>query len=130
MLGNIQTSDEFLQKDFAQVLMSGITTLDSSRKEVWNAWIYKYITRLREENNTDDLLRKERMNKVNPRYILRNYYLFKAVQLAETGNFDEVENLLQVISNPYEERPELSIYSEEPPEWANVVGVCVNSCSS
>lgn len=130
LLGNIETSDEFLRKDCVEYLFSGRATLTHSRKDTWKAWIHKYVARLQEENNTDDRLRKERMNKVNPCYILRNYYLFRAIQLAESGNFHEVENLLQVVSNPFEERPELDAYSQEPPEWANVVGVCVNSCSS
>jgi len=130
MLSNIQTTDEFMQKDCAQYLLPANVTLEASRKEKWNAWIRRYIMRLREENNTDDLSRKERMNKCNPCYILRNYYLHKAIQQAENGNFDEVEKLLQAISNPFEERPELKAYSQEPPEWANVVGICVNSCSS
>eukprot|EP00871_Galdieria_phlegrea_P004139 jgi/Galph1/4726/GphlegSOOS_G3389.1 len=104
--------------------------LDSTRKEAWNKWFVRYISRLKEENNTNDLDRQERMNSVNPCYILRNYYLFRAIQQAEQGDFSGVDTLLQIFSKPYEERPEYESFTEEPPDWSNIIGVCVNSCSS
>ena len=45
------------------------------------------------------------MNKVNPRFILRNYLLQEAIELAEgcQNDYSGVKNLLNLAKNPFDE---------------------------
>lgn len=74
--------------------------------------------------------RKIQMDAVNPRYVLRNYMLQSAIDLAEVGDYSEVEKLLKLIERPYEDQPGMEKYARLPPAWAYRPGVCMLSCSS
>ena len=67
------------------------------------------------------------MDLVNPSFILRNYLLEEAIQLAEANSdFSKVNELLGHAKNPFNGSiPEK--YRGNPPEWA--FDLCV-SCSS
>jgi uncharacterized protein YdiU (UPF0061 family) len=67
------------------------------------------------------------MNKVNPKYILRNYLLQIAIEKAENGDFSEVDKLLNVMKHPFDEQIENELYAKLPPDWASDLEV---SCSS
>ncbi|WP_107855571.1 protein adenylyltransferase SelO [Neisseria weaveri] len=94
--------------------------------EAFTAWIGRYRGRLRAENS-NPAERAERMNAVNPLYVLRNYLLEQAIQLAKSGDFREIERLHRCMQNPFVERKEFADFAELPPQWAE--GICV-SCSS
>ncbi|MCQ9327533.1 protein adenylyltransferase SelO [Neisseria dentiae] len=89
-------------------------------------WIGRYRGRLRAENSNPET-RAERMNAVNPLYVLRNYLLEQAIEQAKNGDFREIERLHRCMQNPFEARREFADFAERPPEWAG--GICV-SCSS
>lgn len=74
--------------------------------------------------------RKAMMDSVNPKYVLRNYLLQTAIDLAEQGDYSEVENLLKLMERPYEDQPGMEKYARLPPAWAYRPGVCMLSCSS
>ena len=95
-------------------------------RESFDDWSVQYRKRLKLEQSTDSE-RKERMNKVNPKYILRNYLLQIAIQKAENGDFSEVDKLLKIMESPFEEQIENESYAKLPPDWANDLEV---SCSS
>ena len=67
------------------------------------------------------------MNKNNPKYILRNYLLQIAIDKAEEGSYKEIDNLMHIIRNPFNEIPDFETYAEESPDWASDIGL---SCSS
>jgi uncharacterized protein YdiU (UPF0061 family) len=67
------------------------------------------------------------MNRVNPKYVLRNYLAENAIRLAKEKDFTEVAQLLQVLRRPFDEQPELEAYAGLPPDWASGLEV---SCSS
>ena len=67
------------------------------------------------------------MNAVNPLYVLRNYLLEQAIQLAKSGDFREIERLHRCMQNPFAERKAFADFAEPPPQWAE--SICV-SCSS
>ena len=67
------------------------------------------------------------MNAVNPKYVLRNYLAQAAIEKAQHKDFSEVERLLQVLQNPFDEQPENEHYAALPPDWASTLEV---SCSS
>jgi uncharacterized protein YdiU (UPF0061 family) len=67
------------------------------------------------------------MDKVNPKYILRNYLAQTAIEKAQQDDFSEVNALLTILSNPFDEQMEFDRYSKPPPLDMQRVAV---SCSS
>lgn len=93
----------------------------------FDAWAETYRARLQNEAGTDEE-RKARMDRVNPKYILRNYLAQVAIGKAEKErDFSEVDRLLKLLSCPFDEQPEMADYATPPPDWAQHISV---SCSS
>lgn len=95
-------------------------------RQSFDDWSINYKRRLLKESSIDSE-RKIRMNKVNPKYILRNYLLQIAIDKAKQDDFSEVETLKQILRKPFDEQPEFDRYAELPPDWAESLTV---SCSS
>lgn len=75
-------------------------------------------------------LRRERLQKRNPRYVLRNWMAEEAIRKAEvSGDFSIIHKLHRVLRNPFrvQREAEESGYSHPPPPWAHELRV---SCSS
>ncbi|MEF3074176.1 YdiU family protein [Methylobacter sp. Wu1] len=83
-------------------------------------WLDSYQDRLRLEKASADQ-RLARMNRVNPCYILRRHFLDQAVQKAEKGDFTELDRLLTLLQNPYEEQAGMDFYSL-PQQKASAAG--------
>lgn len=79
-----------------------------------------------DEKITDEA-RKESMNKVNPKFILRNYLLEEAIKAAEGGDYSKVHELLNFSLDPFTEENIPEEVTKDIPEWA--WNICV-SCSS
>ena len=95
-----------------------------------NIWFKRYIERLKIQNISDDE-RRIKMNRINPKFVLRNYLAQIAIEKAENGDFSEVEKLLEILRKPYDEQPEFQSYAAKRPEWARVKAGCsMLSCSS
>lgn len=98
-------------------------------RAAFDAWAERYAARLRAENS-DDGERALRMNRVNPKYVLRNHLAETAIRQAQGGDFAEVERLLKVLQRPFDEQPQGPATGADaafPPDWANQLEV---SCSS
>ncbi|HJZ89482.1 MAG TPA: YdiU family protein [Gemmataceae bacterium] len=92
----------------------------------FDAWTGRYRDRLRSEGSLD-VERKARMDRVNPKYVLRNYLAQIAIEKAERKDFSEVDRLRGVLRSPFDEQPEMEHYARPAPEWAKRLQV---SCSS
>lgn len=97
-------------------------------------WMRSYALRLQQDyvkNGNDDAQRRERMNAVNPKYVLRNYLAQQAIDKATEGDNSEVEKLLHILRRPYAEQPDHEEYFAKRPEWArHKAGCSMLSCSS
>ena len=89
-------------------------------------WFENYISRVKAENIHDDE-RCSRMNRVNPKFILRNHLAQHAIERAQQDDFSEIEKLMHILSSPYEDQLENEAYAKPPPPGINLVEV---SCSS
>jgi uncharacterized protein YdiU (UPF0061 family) len=71
------------------------------------------------------------MNRVNPKYVLRNYLSQLAIDALESGDPSVMERLMKVLETPYDEQPAHDELAERRPEWArNRPGCSALSCSS
>ncbi|RTL51111.1 MAG: YdiU family protein [Rhodocyclaceae bacterium] len=93
----------------------------------WDAWVADYQARLQSEGNTDDAARAAAMNRVNPKYVLRNHLAQAAIAKAEAGDMGEIDVLMKLLSRPYDEQPDMAAYAAPPPEEMRHIEV---SCSS
>ncbi|CAL2095112.1 Protein adenylyltransferase SelO [Tenacibaculum sp. 190524A02b] len=99
-------------------------------KKHWEDWFTMYINRLQKEKRLD-VDRKMAMNAVNPKYVLRNYMAQLAIDKANKADYSLIEELYQLLKNPYEEQPNYEKWFTKRPEWArNKVGCSMLSCSS
>ena len=75
------------------------------------------------------LLKKENkiMEKINPKYILRNYLAQEAIQDAENSDFSKLYNLIEVLKKPYQDNKNFEDYAKVPPDWSKKLEI---SCSS
>jgi serine/tyrosine/threonine adenylyltransferase len=96
------------------------------QREAFDAWAERYAERLRAENSLD-AERALAMNRVNPKFVLRNHLAEAAIRSAREGNFSEVQRLLAVLQHPFDEQPEHEADAGFPPAWAQHLEV---SCSS
>ena len=91
-------------------------------------FIEKYQAR-KLKNKISETESLELMSKTNPKFILRNYLLFEAIQEAENGNYDLFFKLKEALHNPYENRfPEFN--QKRPSKYDNQTGCSQLSCSS
>ncbi len=96
-------------------------------REGFDQWSSRYAARLAKENSNDSE-RKVRMNKINPKFILRNYLAEIAIRKAEDEkDYSEIDVLFKILQQPFDEWPEFESYAGHPPEWASDIAV---SCSS
>ena len=104
--------------------------LSNDYKESLGKWLRNYIRRIAKDNRNDDE-RRSAMNKVNPKYVLRNYLAQLAIDKSEQGDHTMVHELLELLRQPYEEQPGMEIYYEKRPDWARQrAGCSMLSCSS
>jgi uncharacterized protein YdiU (UPF0061 family) len=93
----------------------------------WDKWAERYRARLVSEKS-HDAERKARMDRANPKYVLRNYLAQIAItKVVEDRDFAEVDRLRGVLERPFDEQPEMEHYAAPAPAWGKRLQV---SCSS
>ena len=88
------------------------------KKEV-SGWINNWKSALNLENkNVGEII--SNLNNTNPMYIPRNHQVQKAIEESYLGNLKVLEEMLEVLKNPFQENVSLSHYSEAPSEQQRV----------
>jgi uncharacterized protein YdiU (UPF0061 family) len=99
-------------------------------EQQWKVWFKAYDQRLKMEKFTDHK-RQLKMNLVNPKYVLRNYMAQLAIDKADEGDYGLINQLFNLLKNPYDEQTENEQWFAKRPEWArHKVGCSMLSCSS
>jgi len=130
-LANVLKSDSpesaFHKIEFSFYQLDKIT---SDLKMRWFNWFTLYLEKIKAEILSDEE-RKLAMNKVNPKYVLRNYMAQLVIEAADKEDFTLIDELYTLLKNPYDEQPENEKWFTKRPDWArNKVGCSMLSCSS
>jgi uncharacterized protein YdiU (UPF0061 family) len=104
--------------------------LNESILDKWHSWLGHYSNRINDESIAD-AERKERMNSVNPKYVLRNYMAQLCIDDADKGDYSLLNEMFELLKKPYDEQPESQKWFAKRPDWArDKVGCSMLSCSS
>ncbi len=128
---------KMIKKDTAPEAMSKVREafynteiLDSTYSVQWENWMDSYLKRMQLES-LSDTDRQDAMNKVNPKYVLRNYMAQLAIDAADRLDFSIIDELYQLLKSPYAEQSEFEKWFAKRPEWArHKIGCSMLSCSS
>ncbi|MEZ7945298.1 MAG: YdiU family protein [Flavobacteriaceae bacterium] len=116
-----------------ELIQDAFYTPDTIKGDVlnnWKQWFADYAKRLEDETTSVDE-RQQQMNKVNPKYVLRNYMAQLAIDKADKGDTSVLEELYLLLKEPYSEQPKFEHWFAKRPEWArHKVGCSMLSCSS
>lgn len=104
--------------------------IEDTTKQTWLNWFKDYLARIEKESQNDED-RQESMNRVNPKYVLRNYMAQLAIDAADQGDYSIINELYTLLKKPYNEQKEHEKWFSKRPEWArHKVGCSMLSCSS
>ena len=92
----------------------------------FDQWGRDYVARTQLEDTADNQ-RQQRMQAINPLYVLRNYLAQQAIEAAEQGEYDPVRELHAVLSQPFDAQAGFERYAQRPPQWGKHLEI---SCSS
>jgi uncharacterized protein YdiU (UPF0061 family) len=79
----------------------------------FDRWAVRWRQRLA-AGTRDDAARRAAMRAVNPAYIPRNHRIQQAIDAAEAGDYQPLDELLTVVASPFEDHPELTVYARPP----------------
>ena len=76
---------------------------------------------------TEETTRQQRMQAINPLYVLRNYLAQQVIEAAEQGDYGPVRELHALLTQPFEAQAGFERYAQRPPQWGKHLEI---SCSS
>ena len=107
-----------------------IDAVNEGIKDQWIQFIANYRKRI-QEGGVSFEERRKKMHQVNPKYVLRNYMAQLAIDKADEGDYQLIDELYTVLKRPYDEQPEFEKWFAKRPDWArHKIGCSMLSCSS
>jgi len=138
-----------LKKSFYHGLSKSEAQDTEEMDKRWEEWLAKWKALLNTSSDTNAAVTNaavtnasssrtqeeisRQMKLVNPKYILREWFVKPAYQQATAGDYSLIRELQDVMTNPYAEQSkevEDKYYRLKPPEYFAVGGVSHLSCSS
>ncbi|MDT8385628.1 MAG: protein adenylyltransferase SelO family protein [Gammaproteobacteria bacterium] len=125
--------------DIGPLRKSFYTDLNEPMDRRWSEWLSTWKSLIADTTNANAETSRsleaigERMKRVNPKYILREWMLAPAYQQAATGNYALIRELQDVMTQPYAEQSkevEEKYYRRKPTEFSELGGLSHMSCSS
>jgi uncharacterized protein YdiU (UPF0061 family) len=92
----------------------------------FDQWTRDYLARS-QLDGTGATDRLQRMQAINPLYVLRNYLAQQAIEAAEQGDYAPLRELHSTLGQPFTAQPGRERYAERPPDWGKHLEI---SCSS
>jgi uncharacterized protein YdiU (UPF0061 family) len=143
LLSAVETDFTLFFRNLAAVPLEGTPGIEPLRRAFYDegalstehrsrlqAWLRRYGARV-QADGVAVATRVERMNRVNPKYVFRNYLAQQAIDALQGGDASVMERLLQVLQRPFDEQPEHDELAARRPEWArHKAGCSALSCSS
>jgi uncharacterized protein YdiU (UPF0061 family) len=125
---NIMESEQLDYTNTFRNLSMGLSEIETPElnSEIAKSWIQSFQKR-HEKEDRDKSNTAMAMKQINPKFILRNYMAQEAIELAEKSDFSKLENLIEIISNPFKEQVKYQEYEKRSPAWAKNLEI---SCSS
>ena len=100
----------------------------------WQTWLNKWRNLITHNKNKGDLSEiSEKMKRINPKYLWREWLVVPAYQQAMDGDYTLIKELQDVLNHPYDEQSkeiEEKFYRLKPQAFFNAGGVSFYSCSS
>ncbi len=116
--------------DIIKEAFYNVQDLNDALLKNWHDWLEDYRIRINLET-LSDAERKEQMNAVNPKYVLRNYMAQLCIDEADKGDYTLLKELYEMLKKPYDEQPDFQKWFAKRPDWArDKVGCSMLSCSS
>ena len=106
---------------------------DESIKERWNNWLKKWELHININDEDSKQKLSTQMKLVNPKYTLREWFLVNSYQEAQNGNYNVIQELQKIMTNPYNEQTkeiEKNYYRKKPSDFFGIAGISHVSCSS
>ncbi|MBL8755737.1 MAG: YdiU family protein [Planctomycetes bacterium] len=103
---------------------------DADDRAAGVSWLQRWWRRTRRESRPAAELAVA-MDRVNPRFVLRNWLAQEAIDAAHGGSAEKVARLLEVMARPFDEQPQHADLAAKRPDWArDKPGCSALSCSS
>lgn len=99
----------------------------------WSQWLEKWKTLIDCNNIESKTILSKQMKSINPKYILREWFLVPAYNQANIGDYTLIHELQEIMTDPYSEQSsqiEEKYYRKKPLDLFNIAGVSHVSCSS
>lgn len=107
--------------------------LDETLRQKWAMWLEKWKSLIDADTCESRAKLSKQMKLINPKYILREWFLVPAYKAAENGDYTLIHELQEVMNHPYDEQSreiEKKYYRLKPSEFFNIAGISHISCSS
>jgi len=95
-------------------------------KEAFEQWAHDYKQHLEQDDACNNNLQSKMLG-ANPKFVLRNHLMQKAISDANNDDFTMVQNLLLVTGSPFQEHPDFEELALPPNELEKGIAL---SCSS